>query len=248
MRQSNSEPRMEISTDEPMGTRGTAAAGGEPAPSRRSFLTRGAGAAALVVPTLSLIASRKAHAAGPKRLTGLSAELINEIMSDEDQHVPIIQNLLDDPDNPLPVPIRQPPHFNMKRLVQPNLQAFLETAAAFENTGSGLYHGALLNIVQTDEYFPTAAGLAAVEARHAGWLNSLLGQALVEDFAPVEAPIAQSIVLTRVAEFVTDPRSTFPSFDTTISTDANNFFVLDFVLFLEYIESKFYDVNVPLFT
>ena len=173
--------------------------------------------------------------------------MINEILNDESQHVSIIQNLLDDPDNPLPVPIRQPPNFNMKRLKQPNLQAFLETASVFENTGSGLYHGALLNVTQTQEYFPTAAGLAAVEARHASWLNSLLGESLVPDFAPVEAPIDQSITLSRVAEFVTDHRSTFPSFDTTMATDANNFFVLDFVLFLEYIESTFYAVNVPLF-
>jgi hypothetical protein len=49
---------------------------------------------------------------------------------------------------------------------------------------------------KSHEYFPTAAGLAAVEAFHAAWLNSHLGQALVEDFAPVEAPISQSIVLT----------------------------------------------------
>ena len=128
----------------------------------------------------------------------------------------------------------------MKRLRQPNLQAFLETAAAFENTGSGLYHGALLNITQTQEYFPTAAGLAAVESRHASWLNSMLGESLVPDFAPVEAPITQGITLARVAEFVTDHRSTFPSFDTTVVSDANNFFILDFVLFLEYIESAFY--------
>jgi hypothetical protein len=220
----------------------------EPAPSRRSFLTRAAGVSALTVPTLTLITSRKARAAGPTKLTGLNAELINEIMSDEDQHVPIIQNLLDDPDNPLPVPIRQPPNFNFTRLRQHSLKSFLETASVFENTGSGLYHGALLNIQQTQEYFPTAAGLAAVEARHASWLNSLLGQSLVEDFAPVEAPISQGITLTRLAEFVTDPRSTFPSFDTTVATDANNFFVLDFILFLEYIESTFYDLNVPLFT
>jgi hypothetical protein len=220
----------------------------QPAPTRRSFLTRAAGVSAVAVPTLTLITSRKAHAQSKTKLTGLAAELINEVMSDEDQHVPILQNLLDDPDNPLPIPIRQPPNFNMKRLKQPNLQAFLETASAFENTGSGLYHGALLNVTQTQEYFPTAAGLAAVESRHASWLNSLLGESLVPDFAPVEAPIAQSIVLTRVAEFVTDHRSTFPSFDTTISTDANNFFILDFVLFLEYIESTFYDINVPLFT
>jgi hypothetical protein len=218
------------------------------APSRRSFLTRAAGVSAVVVPTLTLMTSRKARAAGGRKLRGLAAELINEVMSDEDQHVPIIQNLLDDPDNPLPVPIRQRPNLNMDRLRQPNLQAFLETAAAFENTGSGLYHGALLNVTQTQEYFPTAAGLAAVESRHASWLNSLLGESLVPDFAPVEAPIAQSIVLSRVAEFVTDHRSTFPSFDTTVSSDANNFFILDFVLFLEYIESAFYDLNVPRFT
>jgi hypothetical protein len=222
--------------------------GEQPTPSRRSFLARAAGASAVVVPTLTLITSRKARAAGRNRLTGLNAELISEIMNDENQHVPIIQNLLNDPDNPLPVPIRQPPNFNMARLTQPNLQAFLETASAFENTGSGLYHGALLNVTQTQEYFPTAAGLAAVESRHASWLNSLLNEPLVPDFAPVEAPISQSIVLTRVAEFVTDPRSTFPSFDTTVSTDANNFFILDFVLFLEYIESTFYDINVPRFT
>ena len=135
----------------------------EAAPSRRHFLTRAAGVSALAVPTLTLITSRKARASGSQKLTGLKAELINEILNDEAQHVSIIQNLLDDPDNPLPVPIRQPPNFNMKRLKQPNLQAFLETASVFENTGSGLYHGALLNVTQTQEYFPIAAGLAAVE-------------------------------------------------------------------------------------
>jgi hypothetical protein len=216
--------------------------------SRRTFLTRAAGASALALPALALAMPKSAYAGTPKKLTGLAATLINEVLEDEAQHVPIIQNLLDDPDNPLPIPIRKPPNFNMKRLLQPNLAAFLQTASVFENTGSGLYHGALLNVTQTQEYFPTAAGLAAVESRHASWLNSLLGQSLVPDFAPVESPIDQSVTLSRVAEFVTDHRSTFPSFDTTVSTDANNFFILDFVLFLEYIESTFYAVNVPRFT
>jgi hypothetical protein len=202
----------------------------------------------VAVPALTLLTSRDAQTARSQKLTGLGAELINEIMNDENQHVPIIQNLLNDPDNPLPIPIRQPPNFNMKRLVQPSLQDFLETASVFENTGSALYHGALLNVTQTQEYFPTAAGLASVESRHAAWLNSLLGESLVPDFAPVEAPISHSITLSLLAEFVTDPRSTFPAFDTTVSTDANNFFILDFILFLEYIESTFYQVNVPRFT
>jgi hypothetical protein len=221
----------------------------EPMPSRRSFFTRAVGASAIALPAITLLTSRRARAAtkAPKKLTGFAATLAQEIKSDEDQHVPIIQNLLDDSANPLPVPIRQQPGLNMARLKQPSLQAFLETAAGFENTGSGLYHGALLNIQQTQEYFPIAAGLAAVESRHASWLNSLLGQALVPDFVPVEEPIPQSTVLSRVAEFVTDHRSTFPSFSTTEVSDANNFFVLDFILFLEYIESAFYDINVPIF-
>ncbi len=218
------------------------------AESRRTFLAGAAKASALAVPALALAIPGMARAAKPGKLIGIAATLINEVLEDEAQHVPIIQGLLDDPDNPLPVPIRKPPNFNMARLVQPNLTAFLETAAGFENTGSGLYHGALLNITQTQEYFPIAAGLASVESRHAGWINSLLGQALVPDFVPVEEPVPQSTVLSRVAEFVTDHRSTFPSFDTNVVTDANNFFILDFVLFLEYIESTFYAVNVPRFT
>jgi Ferritin-like domain len=221
-----------------------------PSPSsRRSFLSRFAAVSAVAVPTLSLITSRKASAAVmPRKLTGLNANLIKEVRIDEQQHVPILQGLLTDPDNPLPVPIRKFPNLNFAALRQPNLTAFLETAAAFENTGSGLYHGALLNITQTQEYFPIAAGLAAVESRHASWLNSMLGESLVPNFAPVEAPIPQSIVLSRVSEFVLDPRSTFPSFDTTVVSDANNFAILDFVLFLEYIEATFYALNVPLFT
>jgi hypothetical protein len=228
-----------------------------PVPSRRSFLARAAGASAVALPALTLLSSSKAQAKAkpkpkpkpvqPTKLTGLTATLLQEIMTDEATHVTIIQHLLTDPDNPLPVPIRRRPSLNLAALTQPNVQAFFETAAAFENTGSALYHGALLNITQTDEYFPTAAGLAAVESRHASWLNSLVGQSLVPNFAPVEAPIDQSVTLSRVTSFVNNPRSTFPAFDTTVVSDRNNFFILDFILFLEYIEAAFYAINVPRF-
>jgi hypothetical protein len=199
-----------------------------------------------MLPALTLAAPRAA-AGSPKKAGGLKARLLEEIMDDEAAHVKVIQSLLDDPDNPLPTPIRKVPNLDEKALAQPNFQTFLETAAAFENTGSGLYHGALLNITQTHEYFPVAAGLASVESRHASWLNSLLGEALVPAFVPVEAPIDQATVLSRVAPFVKDARSTFPEFDTTTVSDRNNFFVLDFVLFLEYIEAAFYAINVPRF-
>src|SRR5262249_53112036 len=118
----------------------------EPTRSRRSFLARAMGASALAVPALGLVSAPRAQAAPGKKVTGLTADLLQEIMNDEAAHVRIIRNLLDDPDNPLPVPIRRPPNLDMAELKQPTFQDFLETAAAFENTGSGLYHGALLNI------------------------------------------------------------------------------------------------------
>jgi hypothetical protein len=112
MRRAKTERSVATSASGPMAVE---AGEGRTAPSRRSFLTRAA-ASALAVPTFGVITSRKSLGAGHHKLTGLAAELINEVKSDEDQHVPIIQNLLDDKDNPLPVPIRQPPHFNLARL------------------------------------------------------------------------------------------------------------------------------------
>jgi aspartate/methionine/tyrosine aminotransferase len=85
-------------------------------PSRRSFLTRAAGASAAALPALALLNSSKAKAGQPKKLTGLTATLLQEIMNDEADHVKVLQNLLDDEDNPLPVPIRKPPKLDVAEL------------------------------------------------------------------------------------------------------------------------------------
>lgn len=225
--------------------------------SRRSFLIRSA-TVGVAVPGLALAVSPATMGASARKKnppapplgvsSALIGVLIKEIMNDEDAHVPILQKKLVDPDNPLHPQVRTPPILNMANLVQPNVHAFLETAAAFENTGSGTYGGALFAIQQTDEYFRTAVGLCTVESRHAAFLNALLGEALVPDFAPVEAPIDQDVTLSRVAPFVRHPGpSGFPSFDPLNASDPNNFRILDFLLFLEYIESAFYNINVPRF-
>lgn len=236
---------------------------GDVAGSRRSFLIRSATTAA--VPGLVLGASSASRAGSGKSKgkppaphkppafpppgvsSALISTLIHEIQNDEAAHVPILQEKLVDVDNPLKPQVRPMPVLNLTNLVQPNLKAFLETAAAFENTGSGTYGGALFAIQQTDEYFRTAVGLCTVESRHASFLNALLGEALVPDFAPVEAPIEQGITLSRVAPFVLDPVVGLPSFDPIHASDANNFAILDFLLFLEYIEAEFYRLNVPRF-
>lgn len=229
---------------------------------RRSFLrgaTVSATATALAVPGLVLAASPASRNAKPKprprpvpppRVTVdpvVARVLVREIQNDEAAHVPILQKLLDDEDNPLTPKIRPMPVLNLSAVVQPNLQAFLQAAAAFENTGSGTYGGALFAVQQTDEYFPTAVGLCTVESRHASFLNAVLSEPLVPDFAPVEAPIPQGVTLSRVAPFVSDPVVGFPAFDPVNASDPNNFRILDFLLFLEYIEAAFYRINVPRF-
>ncbi|MBN9058976.1 MAG: ferritin-like domain-containing protein, partial [Rhizobiales bacterium] len=121
-------------------------------------------------------------------------------------------------------------------------------AAAFENTGAGVYAGALFAIQQTEEYFPVAAGLTTVEARHAGFLNALLNQPLVPDFFPVDTSIPQSIALSHIDPFIHDLNGgTVPSFDPAVASDPNNFRIIDFLLLLEMVETAFYQVNVAKF-
>jgi hypothetical protein len=223
-----------------------------PGASRREFLSKASLAAfpvaALATTATALATEGRGNRSGRFTLgvnSMLSAALIREIMDDEAAHVPILKKLLDDVDNPLTPKIRPMPMLNLRNILQPNLQAFVTTAAGFENTGSGTYGGALFAITQTDEYFPTAVGLCTVESRHASFLNALLGEPLVPEAAPVESPIPQEITLARVTPFVRDPVVGFPSFDPENASDANNFRILDFLLFLEYIEAAFYELNVP---
>ncbi|SIO57522.1 Ferritin-like domain-containing protein [Singulisphaera sp. GP187] len=240
-------------------TRNLSVAQGATGPDSRRLFLRGATAAAL--PSLIVATSSNLLAANPKPkpkpkpipLSSVQVDravvrvLIHEIQNDEADHVTILQKLLDDSGNPLTPKIRPTPVLNLSNLVQHNLRSFLMTAAAFENTGSGTYGGALFAVQQTNEYFPTAVGLCTVESRHASFLNALLSQPLVPDFAPVESPIAQGVTLSRVAPFVSDPVVGLPSFDPVNSSDPNNFRILDFLLFLEYIEAAFYRINVPRF-
>jgi hypothetical protein len=215
-------------------------------PARRSFLRTAAKGAALAVPGM-LLAGRKARAAGnglPSLFPDQNTRIFQEILADESAHVQILQALLNDPDNHLPK--RPVPHF--RNLAQHSVEAFIQAAAAFENTGAGTYSGALFAIQQTQEYFPVAAGLATVEARHAGYINALLNQPLVPDFFPVDTPIAQSVALSHVDPFIANLNGGMvPSFDPNQASDANNFAIEDFLLLLEMVETAFYQVNVAKF-
>ena len=80
-----------------------------------------------------------------------------------------------------------------------DVETFLETARAFENTGVGAYNGAAPFITDPD-VLGAAATIATVEGRHAGYLNLVTG----------ESPFPQSFddaltrdeVLGEIAEFI----------------------------------------------
>src|SRR6516165_9321978 len=117
-------------------------------PARRSFLRTAARGAVLAVPGM-LLASSPARAGKGTRLPqlhpGENKAIFEEILADETSHVRILRSLLNDPDNHLPT--RPVPNF--QNLAQPDVLAFVEAAATFENTGTGTYGGALFAIQQT---------------------------------------------------------------------------------------------------
>jgi Ferritin-like domain len=219
--------------------------------SRRSFLLRSAMTSAVGIPGLILAGSSASEAAFrpqihlPELYPGWNRRNFHEILNDEAAHVAIIQELLMDDDNPLMPKVRARP--TLKNLVQPNVLAFVQGAVAFENTGTGTYAGALFAIQQTEEYFPLAAGITTVEARHAGFLNTLLNMAIVPNFFPSDTPIPQSVALSHVDPFIADLNGEVPSFDPLHASDPNNFAILDFLLLLEYVETAYYQVNVRRF-
>jgi hypothetical protein len=217
-------------------------------PSRRAFLRKSAAVGAAAAGAAVLLGGREAHAASgtlPNLFPDWNLNNFQEILADETAHVEIIQALLPDPDNHLVPQVRAVPTF--RNLEMPTQKAFAEAAAAFENTGAGTYAGALFAIQQTDEYFPLAAGITTVEARHAGWLNSILNEPLVPNFFPSDTTIPQSVALSHVDPFILHLNGNEPSFNPTHASDPNNFAILDFLLLLEYVETAFYQVNVKKF-
>ncbi|APW61944.1 ferritin-like domain-containing protein [Paludisphaera borealis] len=240
------EPRVKVLSDEQIQDMLKSDSGrAEPRnPGRRTFFRRTAAAVpALLLGASAARANPHMHRL-PELYPGENTTLFQEILADESAHVEILQALLIDEDNTLPT--RPVPH--LRNLAQPDVFAFVRAASAFENTGAGTYAGALFAIQQTQEYFPVAAGLTTVEARHAGFLNALLNEPLVPDFFPVDTPIPQSVALSHVDPFIHDLNGgTVPSFDPVVASDPNNFRIIDFLLLLEMVETAFYQVNVAKF-
>jgi hypothetical protein len=120
----------------------------------------------------------------------------------------------------------------------------------FENVGVGAYLGALpLLIGFNSQYTQPAATIALIEARHAGYLNTLLDDPITmnskEKVEAFESPLTPQEVVADVSPFVADLNGGPPLIPAGgFTTDIQ---VLNFALALEYLEATFYNLNVPKF-
>ncbi|MDQ2731799.1 MAG: ferritin-like domain-containing protein [Armatimonadota bacterium] len=158
-----------------------------------------------------------------------------------------------------------------------DLPTFAQLSAALENTGTGAY---LFQVTQpallaAPTVLQAAGGIAIVEGRHAGFLNSLQDSAgkgqkplltnPADDTSPianaVEVPQSPTTVLMRAAPFLgnygqmagqpldtTDPNGNAIALPPGVSNNnASVVDILNYALFLEYLEATFYSINVPKF-
>ena len=175
--------------------------------------------------------------ANPTMLPTVSSETLKksfkEIMDDEAQHVSFFQNAL----KRAGVTPRPKPTF--KRLAQTDLDDFITMSSMLENAGVGAFLMAMPAISDTNAT-AAAASIATIEARHAGFVNALLGKPLSEQGA-FDKPISQNTIVNAVSPFI-ESLNGGPNPADELSSDP---VILNFALLLEHLEAEFYHVNVP---
>jgi hypothetical protein len=132
------------------------------------------------------------------------------------------------------------------------LKDFAEVSQVLENTGVGAYLGAA-PAIDDPTYLAAAAAIALIEARHASYLNVLFNDPLTGEAADltqdnsVEMPLTAAQVAASAAPFVASLNGGPPLTYSTTPSPQNDIAILNFALALEYLESEFYNVNVPNF-
>ncbi len=222
--------------------------------SRRAFLRRSVVSAAVVAP-LGLLAACSNGSTGStgsstpttaptSTATAATTTLaipalsdnkaaFTEIMNDETAHVTFLKDAL----TKASVTPRPKPTF--KGLQQTDVMAFANLSQVFENVGVGAYLMAAPAIA-SKAYLAAAGSILTIEARHAGFLDVLLGKPISANGA-FDKPLTQAQIVTDVSPFISSLNGgTDPS--APLKNDAD---ILNFALLLEYLEAEFYTLNVP---
>ena len=179
----------------------------------------------------------------PSLYNGWNARNFDDIQNDENAHVAFLVNALGANARPMP---------NFQNLEQANIKDFAHVSRNLENTGVAAYLGALPILAGSTaglQYVPAAASIALIEARHAGYLNTLVDLVPSENIAGnvvnFEVPLSAAQVVSIASPFFVDLNGGPPLIPA--GGLSNPIDVLNFALALEYLESAFYDINVPRF-
>jgi hypothetical protein len=186
---------------------------------------------AIIVPASALI-TQTAQAATQSAYSLSPSQAFHEIMTNENAHVTFLKTALGTAARPKPT---------LRNLRQSNVANFIKLAQVFENIGVGAYLLAAPSI-RSKAHLAAAGSILTIEARHAGYLDALVGRPLSPNGA-FDKPIAQAQIVSDVMPFI----QSLNGGPNPANTLANDVDILNFALLLEYLEASFYDTNVPLF-
>ncbi len=206
--------------------------------SRRWFLRRSVvtGAAAGSAALLATPPRAEAHFFGGYPH---AAELFREIQSNENAHVAFLLSVLGSAAFPRPQYVNLNPR---------TVGEFADMSRTFENVGTKAYLGAI-PVFYEPQILGQAGSIAEIEARQAGVVNSLLGFPLSQNGEHFESPLTPLQVADMAMGFFADPSLVVSLADAIKSTRSasNDIAILRFALSLEYLETTFYNMNVPRF-
>ena len=187
-------------------------------------------AATQALPKITDVRQRVVASDIPKLQT--NAAPFVEIQSDENAHVAFLQQALGSSARPKPT---------FQGLEQSSVSAFLKLSMTFENVGVGAYLMAA-PAISSKTYLAAAGSILTIEARHAGFLDVLLGQPISANGA-FDKPLSQSTIVSDVSPFVSSLNGG-PDPSGKLGSDTD---ILNFALLLEFLEASFYNINVPKF-